>query len=67
MSKAHRGVTLKEENPNSRGKCPITGQDGVKLLYDQEINGKKVKVSKVGKATLANQKKREEKKAAAGA
>lgn len=67
MSKAHRGTPLKQENPNSRGKCPVTGQGGVKLLYEQEINGKKVMISKMGKATLANQKKREDKKAAAGA
>ncbi|TVR70126.1 MAG: hypothetical protein EA427_06650 [Spirochaetaceae bacterium] len=65
MSKAHRGTPLKQETPNFRGKCPVTGQDGVKLLYEQEIGGKKVKVSKVGKATLLNQKKREEKKASA--
>lgn len=65
MSKAHRGTPLKEETPNSgRGKCPVTGQEGVKLLYEQEIDGKKVMVSKMGKATLANQKKRQEKAAA---
>ncbi|MFA7567866.1 MAG: hypothetical protein WCY01_12610 [Alkalispirochaeta sp.] len=61
MSKAHRGRPLKEETPNAgRGKCPITGQTGVKLLYEQEIDGKKVTISKIGKATLANQKRREE-------
>ncbi|MEX2445343.1 MAG: hypothetical protein WD492_17220 [Alkalispirochaeta sp.] len=61
MSKAHRGTPLKEEQPNSgRGKCPITGQTGVKLVYEHEIDGKKVMISKMGKATLANQKRREE-------
>jgi hypothetical protein len=66
MSKAHRGRPLKEETANSgRGKCPVTGQTGVKLLYEQEIDGKKVKISKIGKATLANQKRREEAKASA--
>ena len=67
MSKAHRGKPLKEETPNSgRGKCPVTGRSGVKLLYEQEIEGKKVMVSKMGKATIANRNKRAE-KAAAGA
>lgn len=61
MSKAHRGTPLKEEQPNAgRGKCPVTGQTGVKLVYEHEIDGRKVMISKVGKATLANQKHREE-------
>lgn len=71
MSKAHRGTPLKQEEPKSgRGTDPVTGQSGVKLLYEVELDGKKVKVSKMGKATLANIKKREEKngkKAAAAA
>ncbi|POR01624.1 hypothetical protein AU468_07740 [Alkalispirochaeta sphaeroplastigenens] len=69
MSKAHRGTPLKQEVPHSgRGKCPVTGLDGVKLLYEHEIDGKKVKISKMAKATLANQKKRQEKaEAQAGA
>tara|TARA_B100000614_G_scaffold133596_1_gene118960 strand:- start:781 stop:984 length:204 start_codon:yes stop_codon:yes gene_type:complete len=61
MSKAHRGTPLKEERPNSgRGKCPVTGQTGVKLVYEHEIDGQKVMISKIGKSTLANQKRREE-------
>jgi hypothetical protein len=49
------------ETPNSgRGKCPVTGRTGVKLLYEHEIDGKKTMISKIGKATLANQKKRAE-------
>ena len=61
MSKAHRGTPLKNESTKSgRGKCPVTGQTGVKLVYEQEIDGKKVMISKIGKATLANQKHREE-------
>lgn len=66
MSKAHRGRPLKEETPNAgRGKCPITGRTGVKLLYEHEIDGSKVMVSKVGHATLNNQKRRAEKAATA--
>ena len=59
MSKAHRGRPLKEETPQSgRGACPVTGRTGVKLLYEQEIDGKKVMVSKAGKASLVNIKRR---------
>ncbi len=61
MSKAHRGTPLKNETPASgRGKCPVTGRTGVKLLYEHEIDGKNVMISKAGKATLANRKRREE-------
>lgn len=64
MSKAHRGTPLKKETPGSgRGKCPITGRTGVKLLYEQEIDGVKVMVSKHGKAALANQKRSAERAA----
>lgn len=61
MSKAHRGRPLREETPQAgRGGCPVTGRTGVKLLYEQEIDGKKVMVSKAGRATLANIKRRQE-------
>ncbi|MFW6250774.1 MAG: hypothetical protein ACOC47_06665, partial [Alkalispirochaetaceae bacterium] len=51
---------LKEEQPNgARGKCPITGKSGVKLVYEHEADGKKMMISKAAKATLANQRRRE--------
>ena len=57
MSKNHRGRGLLTMYRRGRGTCPVTGQTGVKLLYEVEIDGKKVMVSKIGKATLANSKK----------
>jgi hypothetical protein len=57
MSKNHRGRGLKAQYKRGRGTCPVTAQTGVKLLHEVEIEGKKVMVSKVGKATLANKKK----------
>lgn len=61
MSKAHRGAGIRGEYPKmGRGKCPVTGKTGVKLLYEHEIDGKKVMISKTAKATLANVKKRQE-------
>jgi len=63
MSKAHRGKNLKQERPRAgRGKDPISGKTGVKLLYEHEIDGKKVMVSKASHATLANAKRREARK-----
>jgi hypothetical protein len=61
MSKAHRGRPLKEETPGAgRGYCPVTKKTGVKLLYEVEIDGQKVMVSKAGKATLDNARRRKE-------
>lgn len=63
MSKAHRGRPLKEETAGAgRGYCPVTKKTGVKLLYEVEIDGKKVMVSKAGKATLDNARRRKEQK-----
>ena len=56
MSKAHRGKGLIETVAHGRGTCPICKRDGVKVLYEQEIEGKKTKICKVCKATLANKK-----------
>lgn len=65
MGKAHRGKGLKTEYvKGARGTCPITKRSGVKLLYEHEIDGNKVMISKIGRATLANKKKEEEKKTA---
>ena len=63
MSKAHRGRPLKEETAGAgRGYCPVTKKSGVKLLYEVEIDGRKVMVSKAGKATLDNARRRKEQK-----
>lgn len=56
MSKAHRGKGIRELPSNGRGTCPICKRDGVKVLYEQEVEGKKTKICKVCKATLANSK-----------
>ncbi len=60
MSKAHRGKGIKDLKAHGRGVCPVTKQSGVKLLYEQEIDGEKVQISKVGRATLKNKKAAEE-------
>ncbi len=60
MSKNHRGRELRELPNRSRGTCPVTGQTGVKLLYEIELDGQKVMVGKTGRATVANRKKASE-------
>ena len=60
MGKTHRGSNLRQEKPKSgRGTCPVTYRAGVKLLFQHEIDGKKVMISKTAKATLANAKRRQ--------
>jgi hypothetical protein len=57
MSKAHRGKGLRETIARGLGTCPVCKRVGVKVLYEQEIDGQKVKICKNCKATLANKKK----------
>jgi hypothetical protein len=56
MSKAHRGKGLREVPASGRGHCPVCNRDNVKVLYEQEIEGKKTKICKICKATIANRK-----------
>ncbi|MCX7774757.1 MAG: hypothetical protein WHT81_03740 [Rectinemataceae bacterium] len=54
MSKAHRGKGLREVAAGGRGTCPVCNRTGVKVVYEQEIEGKKTKICKICKAHLAN-------------
>ncbi|MCH5294394.1 MAG: hypothetical protein J1F14_00625 [Treponema sp.] len=54
MSKAHRGTGIRKEPNHARGKCPVCNREGVKLLYEQEVDGTKVKICKVCKAQFKN-------------
>jgi len=56
MYKAHRGKCLREVFARGRGTCPVCGRSGVKVVYEQEIDGKKVKICKICKAHIANAK-----------
>ena len=56
MSKAHRGKGLRDQVAGGRGTCPVCKREGVKVLYEQEIDGNKVKICKMCKATSANKK-----------
>jgi hypothetical protein len=54
MSKAHRGKGIRGLPAHGRGVCPRCHKEGVKLLYEQEIDGKKTQICKICKATIAN-------------
>ena len=54
MSKAHRGKGIRGETAHGRGTCPVCKKIGVKVLYDQEVAGEKVKICKVCKAAIKN-------------
>jgi len=56
MSKAHRGRGIRNLSLHGRGACPVCKREGVKVLYEQEINGKKIKICKQCKAALSHNK-----------
>ncbi len=54
MSKAHRGTGIRKEQNHGRGVCAICGAKQIKILYEQDVDGKKVKICKFCKANLKN-------------
>ena len=54
MSKAHRGKGIKDQFAHGRGHCISCNRDNVKILYEQEIESKKIKICKTCKAALKN-------------
>lgn len=63
MSKNHRGSGIRNLPLHGRGECPVCKRTGVKILYEQTVDGQTVKVCKICNAKL----KHEAKKAAAAA
>ena len=46
MSKSHRGKGIRDQVAHGRGTCARCKKDGIKILYDQEIDGQKAKICK---------------------
>ncbi len=67
MSKSHRGTGIRKEPNHGRGTCAICGAGQIKTLYEQEVDGKKVKVCKFCKAHLKNKARADAKVAKASA
>ena len=57
MSKAHRGKGIKDQFARGRGHCLLCKRDNVKILYEQELGSKKIKICKICRAALKNGKK----------
>lgn len=53
MAKAHRGFGIRELPNRGRGECPICKRTGIKVVYEREINGKKVMVCKPCRVALS--------------
>ncbi len=54
MSKNHRGTGIRALPAHGRATCPICKKEGVKCLYEQEVDGKTVNICKICKAALKN-------------
>ncbi|MCQ2611818.1 MAG: hypothetical protein MJ169_08720 [Treponema sp.] len=65
MSKSHRGTGVRTLPNHGRGTCAICKKDGVKTLYEKEVDGNKVKICKICNATLKNKERKAAKVAAA--
>jgi RNA polymerase subunit RPABC4/transcription elongation factor Spt4 len=57
MSKAHRGKGIRELASHGRAECPVCKRSNVKVLYELEAGGTKVKVCKTCKAAVSHGKK----------
>jgi len=57
MSKPHRGKSIRELPSRGRGECPVCKRSSVKILYEQDSEGKKIKVCKTCKAAIKHGKK----------
>jgi hypothetical protein len=55
MSKTHRGTGIRNNPNHGRGVCARCGKSQIKILYEQEIDGTKVKICKFCKAALKNE------------
>lgn len=54
MSKNHRGTGLRSLPAHGRGVCPICKKSDIKVIYEVEVDGQKVKVCKYCNAALKN-------------
>jgi ribosome-binding protein aMBF1 (putative translation factor) len=67
MSKNHRGTGLRALPAHGRGTCPLCHKTDIKVIYEVDVDGQKVKVCKYCNAALKNKAKKEGPKAAPAA
>jgi len=56
VSKVHRGKGIKSLVNKGRGECPICHVTGIKLLYENEVDGEKKTVCKICDAKIKRNK-----------
>ena len=56
MSKAHRGKGIKDNYNRGRGTCPVCKKTGLKVVYEQEVEGVKQSICKRCRAQIENNK-----------
>lgn len=59
MSKAHRGQGIRELIKSGRGTCPLCKRTAIKVVYEQDFDGKKVVICKQCKSAVAKGKMKE--------
>ena len=52
MSKNNRGKAILDQYSRGRGECPVCKRTRVKILYEQDAGGKKVKICKTCRAAV---------------
>ena len=59
MSKNHRGTGIRSLPSRGRDECPVCHKTNIKVLYEVEMDGQKVKVCKFCNAAMKNKARRE--------
>ena len=57
MAKPNRGKNLHDLFSHGRGECPVCKRKSVKILYEQNVGEKKVKICKICRAAIKHGKK----------
>ncbi len=54
MAKTHRGTGIRNLPSHGRGTCPLCHKEGIKIVYEQDVDGQKLKICKYCNAALKN-------------
>ena len=58
MGKSHRGKGILTVANRGRGECPVCKRTMVKILYEQDAGGSKIKICKTCRAAIKHGKKK---------
>ena len=58
MAKPHRGKSIRDLPSRGRGECPVCNRASVKILYEHDAGGSKVKICKTCRAAIKSGKKK---------